>query len=190
MYLNKAIIICLAIFLLIVVLFRSCYHQETENTQDYYAFRQEMQDKSKTIYDMLPALNDEDCIEDMYLFYSDWDFIDSFYTVYLNCQYSEQEYKNEEMRIAALFSDEQVLVKNSDLFDYPSLMHRDYFDFDLNGMIGMMTYEYVLFDESEFRVVYVTLFDKELNGKSTNIPEEYLPKELNELRRSAANRCW
>jgi len=179
MYKKKicSIMVCL----IIILLFTSCYHFESEHVNEYDEFYQNMQEKNDYIYGFLPLLEDNECIDDMYLFYSDRDLLDSYYTIYLNCKYSEKEYRNEEKRITELFVDEDLLVKNSDSFDYESLMYSNLFVRDSSG-IGIMDYQYVLFSESDFRIVYITFFDKELNGKSINIPEKYLPKELVDLR--------
>ncbi len=58
------------------------------------------------------------------------------------------------------------------------LMGRE--DYDENdAVIGCcISYTYYLFYEEENRIVYVDMFEKELFGKSTEIPERYLPKEL------------
>lgn len=171
------IIVCLGF----VLLFVTGYHFESTQTVEYNAFHQDMQEKNEYIYKLLPVLKDDKYIEDMYLFYSDRDLIDSYYTVYLNCRYSEKEYRTEKTRISELFESDGYLIKNSSLFNYESLMgtHRFFHD---SSDVDLMNYEYVLFSESDYRIVYVTFFDKELNGKSINIPKMYLPKELISLR--------
>lgn len=179
------------LFLIIIFMFNSCYHFETSLESQYDTYYQKLQEASPLVAEFLPESISEDCIEDMYIFYSDRDLLDSYHTVYLNCKYTEEEYLNEKNRISELYVDEDLLVVNSEQFTYESLMYGDTLSYekiqvgDLYNSIRamLMDFEYVLFDENEFRVVYVSFFDKELYGKSTNIPEEYLPKDLVDLRR-------
>lgn len=163
-----------------VFLFVSCPHYEADQVEEYKEFYQKIEKKSP-IFDAFPSPENEQCIEDMYLFYSERDLFDTYYTGYVNCKYDSEEYYREEKRITELFTDEDLLVKNSDSFEYESLVYGERLARDSDG-VSCLNYEYVLFIESEYRIVYITFFDKELNGKSVNIPEEYLPKELVDLR--------
>jgi len=154
----------------------ACYYCDTTQFEDYGRFREEMQKMGKQLDVFLPALESDEPVEDMYLFYSDRDLIDTYYTVYLNCRYTEEKYRQEEERIVLLFNDEDLLIKNSESFGMDSLMYGEGCFGDADGII--LDYMYVLFDEAEQQIVYIAFFDKELYGKYTNIPEKYLPKEL------------
>ena len=172
-------VICLSI----VILLASCAQYEVEQQDEYKEFYQKMEKKKNRMFEFFPSPENQDCIEDMYLFYSERDLIDTYYTCYLNCKYDEEEYCREEKRITELFTDENLLIKNSESFEYESLSYSEQLDHDILG-VSYLRYEYVLFIESEYRIVYITFFDKELYGKSVNIPEQYLPKELVDLRNS------
>lgn len=197
----KRIFIIVLCCLMVAVLFTSCTRFETSAQSEYDKYYKELQKRQASAAEFLPESISEDCIEDMYLFYNGKDLIDDYYTIYLNCKYTAEEYFNEKNRISELFVDEDLLVKNSESFIYESLMYEDTFDYtdikisdsyNLNLIdLELMHFKYVLFDESELRIVYVNFFDKELYGKSTNIPNEYLPKELVDLRnRSIFGRQW
>ena len=173
------VLICLSF----VLLFVSCPHYEVDQVEEYKEFYQKMSKSTSPIFDVFPSPENEQCIEDMYLFYSERDLLDTYYTGYLKCKYDSEEYYREEKRIKDLYTDEVLLDKNSDSFEYESLIYDDILSRDDDG-VSYLRYEYVLFIESEYRIVYVTFFDKELNGKSVNIPEKYLPKELVDLRNS------
>ena len=159
----------------------SCYHYKSDVSSDYGEFRIDMKSKAKGIYDFLPDLENEDVIKDVFMYYSDADLIDSFYTVYLNCQYSEEEYNKEKERLEKVLKGANV---DSNSFELPSIVADEYMNGEYPYNSVYMRYSYALFDEDEFRIIYVEFFDKELNGYSTNIPEEYLPKKL------VAARCF
>ena len=172
-----------AICLSILFLCASCSQYEVEKSEEYKEFHQKMEKMKNPMFEIFPSLENEDCIDDMYLFYSERDLIDTYYTCYLNCIYDEEAYCREVKRITEVFTNEDLLKKNSESFEYESLSYSGDLTQDIDG-VSYMRYEYVLFIESEYRIVYITFFDKELYGKSVNIPEQYLPKELVDLRNS------
>lgn len=174
--------------LIIAVFLTSCYHFESNQTTEYQEFYQKLKENKKQIYNFFPIINDKESIQEVYLFYNDRDLIDTYYTIYLNCNFSKDDYQKEKDRIAKLFEDKDLLVENSDSFEYESLMYDSTLYPSKYGDIDLMSYEYALFLEDEQRIVYVAFFDKELNGKSINIPKEYLPKELLELRDKFQNK--
>ncbi len=185
-HLKKLMIFPLCVMILLCM--TSCYHFESNEKSDYNTFKEDLYKVNDYIYSYLPTIENDDVIDEVYLFYSDWDLLDSFYTTYVNCVYSEEEYQKEKDRLTELFADDQYLSDEALTLNYPSLMHENSIDTS-HGFLGdevldMMKLNYVLFDEENFRIVYITIFDKELNSKSVNIPEEYLPKELVELRKN------
>lgn len=186
-------ILVLITCLMISLLLTSCYKTETEQVLDYTAFYKDMRERSKHISGFLPDISDESCIEEVYLYYTEEDPIfQPNYTIYLNCVYSEEEYENEVKRINELFTDEGLLQRNTDSFEYESMLYGefldcspfslDFFKNQISWVMAEAHYTYVLFEEEESRIVYITMFEEKLNGRSINIPEEYLPKELVALR--------
>ena len=117
---------------IIAFLFASCYHLDSEQPEDYESFRQNMQ--GKYVYDLLPPLEDTDCIQEAYLFYSDWDLLDSYYTIYINCLFTEEEYQAECERITNTFTDPYFLTINSDSFGYPSMSYDTSLEADFFGV--------------------------------------------------------
>lgn len=179
-YVKKTFVFSLC--LLILLCLTSCYHIDSNQRSEYFVFKEKMNKSNDIIYSLLPSLESEDYIEDIYMFYSDYDLLDSFYTVYLKCKFDEKEYKDEQKRITSVFNEEEFLVKDSDSFKYPSLMYDSLF-WSNEKQVDMMRYNYALFVEDTYSIIYVAIFDKETNGKSVNVPEEYLPKELVDIRR-------
>ena len=189
MHLLRKIVFFMLVLTLILCI-SSCYYYESDT--DYETFI--TKNAGKAACQFLPDIKYSDNIIDMYLFYSDRDLIDTYHTFYVKCKYSESQYNDEKERIKALFTDEDFLEVNSDSFYFESMLYGNVFDwekseimekiFDSEELYGIMEYEYVLFDRENLQIIYVSFFDKELNGKSTNIPKEYLPKELVALRES------
>lgn len=152
------------------MLLTSCYEVNTDQKTDYTEFRNEMQKKNDFIYQVLPILNDESVVEDVYLYYSDRDLLDSFYTVYLNCIFSEEKYTLEYERLQSLSGEEGNILS----FEYESIVFYYYMEF---GSVDMVDFSYVLFDEDENRIVYVLIFEKGEEINIETIPKAYLPKE-------------
>lgn len=185
--------VCLVFVLLILVLsISSCIDIDTDNKNNYEEFLNVMSSRSEYIYDIIPKL-DENAIDDLYLFYSDKDLLDSFYSIYINCCYSDEDYESELLRISSLSDkydfdteksnefdlDAKILDYNIDISVYKSpirLIQNSYI------LFSHILCSYILFDDNSNRVVYVMIFEKDLDGKSLNIPEIYLPKKLVKLR--------
>ena len=168
------------LFLIIcmVVCLSGCYHVETTDTEQYNDFYQYMQAKNTSIGNNLPEPSDAFTVEDAYLYYSDWDLLDSMYTVYVNCVYTTEYYeqaKDEAYAISRMWGDP---VSNSSSFDCESVVAPPYNEI-YSG--GERHGTYILFDDAERRIVYVKVFDDAVKAKSKNIPEEYLPKEWREI---------
>lgn len=178
--------VILFILILNIGLLSSCYEKKETEKNNYTEFRDEMKNKNSNIYEFLPALDSEDSIDDMYLYYSDKDFLDSFYVVYLNCLYLKERYLLEYQRVLKL-SDENDVVVNSEYFNCESILMDAQIDTQLSS-ITYLRYKYVLFNEDENRVVYVMAFEKGENLQTANIPMEYVPKEDRELIRKTGDR--
>lgn len=177
----KKSFVFLSVFLMLLQL-SSCYKVNTDNVNDYEAFLQKMQDKHPILYSDLPNV-DKEQIKDMYLYYSD-ELIDSYYTIYLNCSFTKEQYETEFKRIVDLTSQySDMLDVNSKSFSYDSIRVNSSLDFDSKGW-GIVDYSYFLLDSENSRIIYVMIFEKEIMGKSVNVPDEYLPSELIELRRN------
>ena len=173
----------IAIILSMVFLLTGCYKLESENLAEYSEFRNKMQKTETYIYNFLPDNKTVSTFDDLYLFYNSRDLIDNYHTIYLNCTFSKENFQLEKERISALFSDLEYRIENSESFDCESLMYENTLIYDSTES-GLFEYEYVLFFEDELKIVYVTFFDKKIHGNSTNIPQEYLPKELVTLQNS------
>ncbi len=69
----------------------SCYSLETVDSNEYISFLNKIKSSHPTNYGALPKLEDIGCIEEMYLYYTDKEIIDTMYTIYLNCVYGQDE---------------------------------------------------------------------------------------------------
>ena len=177
-------LICITISLLLT----SCYRSEVDQASDYKSFYKDMQRKGFSVRKFLPDLSDEDCIKELYLYYSD-EPIKPSYAIYLNCVYSEEEYKREAERMTSY---QEHMYRDMESFDYEAIWYSNHFSMravargvDGDGIVrmgGSIQYSYVLLDEEESRIVYITIYEQELYAESVNIPEEFLPAELLELR--------
>ncbi len=169
-------------FLCICGLFTSCVYVNTTDGSEYTSLLADMKNTSKSVYSFFPEVAD-DCIDDLFLYYSDYDILDSVYSIYVNCEFTKEQYNAEKERVRELMSQwENLLEEDTDSFAFPSLSLERMLEFN-NSQAGVVRYKYVLFNEIENRIVYVMIFEKELYGKSCHIPDDYLPKELVALRR-------
>ncbi len=112
-------------------------------------------------------------------------------------------YEAEKQRIfdeIAQYHHEYILKSDNSQFQYDALVVDDVMRFDeteieifnhppLNAIdeteIGIIDYFYFLFDEENGKIIYVFIFERNLFGKSVNIPKEYLPNDLVALRSKA-----
>lgn len=173
--------LCVILSIVLGFTLPGCYFQDADNSEEYSSFLQEIEEKNDTIYSILPKNDKIDFVQDVYLYYSDFDMIDSLYSIYVNCIYEQDTYVEETQRVLEVTNQWEFVKENVDSFDYNSIVINQYLDFD-DSQIGMMDYSYVLFDDNDYRIVYVFILEKELNGMSMNIPNEYLPKEVVSLR--------
>lgn len=95
--------------------------------------------------------------------------------IYLNCVYDKDSYEQEVKRITGLDYYKNP-ISNSKSFNYNSLVIDNKV-----SQSGIKAY-YYLFNESKCQIVYICIEEQTLYGKSAKIPEEYLPKEVLELR--------
>ena len=152
-----------------------CAHIDTDKIEDYGSFLQTMKDMNSGEYPYLPSAEYLDCMEEVVLYYSDYDLLDSFYTIYVNCVYTPEDYKKEEQRLLEL-SENGSLSYDADSFCHEAIVLSKTFESDEE--LSVMVYDYFLFDQDASRIVYVSLFDKELRRRHYNIPSEFLPSEL------------
>ena len=115
----------------------------------------------------------------MYLYFSDYDLLDSFYTIYVSCISPETEYKAEQDRILSLYNEQDHTI-NSDSFKYESVVFNDILQTE-SEVVDYLSYSYVLFDRDESKIIYVMLFTKDDISKIDHVPSEYLPKEYLEF---------
>ena len=163
------LVICMA------VLLTGCYHIETTDVQKYSEFYQQMNEQGHSIGRNIPKPTDTLNIEEMYLYYSDWDLVDSMYTVYVNCTYTAEEYEQAKDAAYATAIKWEAPKNDSSSFDCESIVGDQLNEISRGGT---NQYCYILFDDADRRIVYVDLFEDALKRTSKNIPQEYLPKEL------------
>lgn len=173
------------IFIIMIVSFvlleqMAGYHFESDSTADYEQFLGDMLEHGKAEYGFLPK-TDAGEVTDVYLYYSE-EFLDDEYVIYVRCSFTPEQYETEVQRIneyTEQWSD--MLETNLTSFSYDSLSIDTILYSEKTGFVHI-DYDYYLFDPEDLDIIYVTICEEKLNGKSTNIPEEYLPSELVELR--------
>ena len=154
----------------LIVLFNGCYNIETTNAKKYNSFYNKMERKHPSMYEKLPDPQGLE-LDEVYLYHWDFDLIDTTYVVYLNCVFdNKEEYTTEKNRQYKLGREWEFTQYNSSSFEYESVVREHY----ISG--HDKHFDYVLFDDSEHRFVYVYMFD--IDGKFENIPQKYLPDEL------------
>ena len=161
---RHVLLLCIVAFVL-----NSCYFIETTNAKRYAAFYAKMEEADPITCKWLPDPEGLQ-IEDMYLFRSDYDLLDTFYMVYVNCVFDDVSYQTEKDRQYSLARYNEFATYNLLAFDYESIAY----DVDLDTSKKHM--DYVLFDDAENRIVYVFAFF--MNNQYENIPAKYLPAAL------------
>lgn len=174
-------VLCIIFSIIFSCALSSCYYQNTDIIKEYSSFLRKIDEKDKSMYSLLPKNDKMDYIQDIYLYYSDFDMMDSMYAIYVNCLFEQNMYIKETQRILEITEQWDFVEENVDSFDYDSVVIDQVFYFD-NLNMGLMNYSYVLFDDNNSRIVYVFIFEKQLDGMSMNIPSDYLPKEIVALR--------
>lgn len=172
-------ILSIILILVVTLCFSACYKIDSNSKSDYSAFYDKMGSLLPESQSMFPIPEAMESIDDIYLYYSDYDLLDSFYTIYLECSFTSESFETEKQRV----HDEcGPSLLNSDSFSYESEYMEQYIEQDSNGFTYIHI-SYVLFDEENNKIIYVASFEKayESKLKTSNIPQKYLPKELNNL---------
>lgn len=172
-YTYKKILMCISL-LFLSLLMTSCYSIETKECDSYSVFWNKMQKERTSISTMMPELTNSDYIQEVYLYYTDIDPLETCYVVYLNCLYSDEQYAEEYKRLKDLTDEYSVI--NSPSFTLSSIELDNYLMISPKGDI-YIRYCYFLLDNDKKQVVYVMAFESGKKLHIENIPTEFLPKE-------------
>ena len=175
-------LICVLLVLSFCISLTGCYYIDTKKEADYPDFYNKMSSIMPTAYSMLPNPEDIESINDIYLYYSDYDLIDSYYTIYLECSFSSEKYETEKQRVIDDAKQYDFTLYDSDLFSYNSVYINQCIIHDSDGFIAIQV-SYALFDDENNKIIYVDTFEEGTNieWKTSYIPEKYLPSELIDL---------
>ncbi len=158
----------LVIMLSACFLFSGCYHIDSSEIDEYKSFVSEMEDKNQEICSFIPNFDGTDYIDDVYLYYSDYDLFDSLYAVYVNCSYDEKRYNQEIERLNLSWNSKDA---NKNDFGSNAIVYES--SNDVNNYIRCT---YAIHDDDNYQIIYVTIFSKGDFGHIVeNIPSEYLP---------------
>ena len=176
---KKAIKIAVPLILVLcltLLIFFGCYHIDSGNADDYAHFMSKMSDRNEIMYKFFPKLENTDCIDEVFLYYSDYDLFDSLYTVYVNCVYDDEAYASEIKRLESRYGKFSG-YSYEDSYEYEVTEEEE--SFSVFGQTTNMRYLYALRNPEENRIVYVGIFQKgEIDIIKDNIPNEYLPKKI------------
>ncbi len=178
----KKLFSILLVLLLLCVSLTGCYQIDSKNETDYQTFYEKMSTEMPTTYASLPDPQDIESINDIYLFYSDYDLIDSYYTIYLECDFSSEKYEVEKQRVIDDAKQYDFTLYNSDLFSYDSVYINQSIYHDSDGFVSIQV-SYALFDDESNKIIYVDTFEEgtKTEWKTSYIPEKYLPSDLIDL---------
>ena len=175
----KKTLCVIAVLLLICGMLSGCYQINTHNQSDYSAFYNKMETVMPATYEMMPAPDAMESIHDIYLFYSDYDLIDSYYTIYLECTFTPEQFEIEKQRLTECAGQYDFSLSDSDQFSYDSVCINQSITSNDDGFIAYQI-SYALFEAENNKIIYVDAFEE---GRSeqlriTNIPDAYLPSDL------------
>ena len=172
----------LLVLLLLCTSLTGCYQIDSKSTTDYLAFYEKMSTIMPTSYASLPNPEDIETIDDIYLFYSDYDLIDSYYTIYLECSFSSEKYETEKQRVIDNVKQYDSTLYNSELFSYDSVYINQCIEHNSDGFIAIQV-SYALFDDENDKIIYVDTFEEGTKSewKTSYVPEKYLPSDLIDL---------
>ena len=178
----KKVFTVLLVLLLLCTSLTGCYQIESKSTTDYPAFYEKMSTVMPTTYSSLPNPEDIETIDDIYLFYSDYDLIDSYYTIYLECSFSSEKYETEKQRVINNAKQYDFTLYNSNFFSYNSVYINQYIEHDSDGSVAVQV-SYSLFDDENDKIIFVDTFEEGIKSewKTSYIPEKYLPSNLIDL---------
>ena len=172
----------LLVLSLLCISLTGCYQIDSNSTTDYPNFYKKMSTIMPTTYSSLPSPESIESIDDIYLYYSDYDLIDSYYTIYLECGFSSEKYELEKQRVIDNAKQYDFTLYDSDLFSYDSVYINQYIEYDSYGFIAIQV-SYALFDDENNKIIYVDTFEEgtKKECKTSYIPEKYLPSDLIDL---------
>lgn len=175
----KRFISFLLIFSLFSISLTGCYQIDSKSTTDYPGFYKKMSTVMPTTYDSLPSPESIASIDDIYLYYSDYDLIDSYYTIYLECSFSDETYEAEKQRVIDDAKQYDFTLFNSESFSYDSVYVNQCIQHSPYGFIAIQI-SYALFDDDNNKIIYVDTFEEGTKSEwnTAYIPDQYLPNEL------------
>ena len=178
----KKLICILLILSFLCILLTGCYRIDSKSQTDYPDFYKKMSTVMPTAYAMLPAPDSMESIDDIYLYYSDYDLIDSYYTIYLECSFTSDQYEIEKQRVTDNASQYDFTLYNSESFSYDSVYINQCIEHDSSGFL-VIQISYTLFDNKNCKIIYVATFEEGTKSewKTSYIPDKYLPGNLVDL---------
>ncbi len=186
----KIIIPLILVLVLTLLVFHSCYHIDSSDVSDYKDFMSKMSDRNEIMYKFFPKLENTDCIDEIYLYFSDNYLFDSMYTAYVNCVYDDETYASEIKRLESRYG-KFSNYSYEDSYEYDVTEEEESFTVYASHNGGETTsirYLYALRNEEENRIVYVGIFQKcEIDIIKDNIPNEYLPKKIQDTKKITSN---
>ena len=175
----KKLIYALLVLLHLSITLTGCYQIDSKSKTDYPDFYKKMSTVIPDTHSMIPNPENVESIDDIYLYYSDYDFIDSYYTIYLECSFSAKNYEKEKQRVIDDAKQYDFTLYNSDSFSYDSVYINQYIEHNSDEFITIQI-SYALFDNEEYKIIYVDTFEEGIKSelKTLNIPKKYLPTDF------------
>ncbi|MBU3105811.1 zf-HC2 domain-containing protein [Clostridium gasigenes] len=147
---------------------------ETTNISDYREFdtiHNEEQCMWSFLYVFPEKINNPDKVKSYYYYCDNKGLFDNSYQMYLESEFSEDEFKEEVKRLSEIKvkyeGDENSIVYNNNDFKYPAYVAIKDND---------CTYEYALVDDENNRVMYV--YTRFMYESDIKFDKEYLPKNF------------
>ncbi|MBU3136381.1 zf-HC2 domain-containing protein [Clostridium gasigenes] len=147
---------------------------ETTNISDYREFdtiHNEEQCMWSNLYVFPEKINNPDKVKSYYYYCDNKGLFDNSYQMYLESEFSEDEFKEEVKRLSEIKvkyeGDENSIVYNNNDFKYPAYVAIKDND---------CTYEYALVDDENNRVMYV--YTRFMYESDIKFDKEYLPKNF------------
>ncbi|MDD5923735.1 MAG: hypothetical protein PUC88_02970 [Clostridia bacterium] len=154
----KRFINFLLVLSILCVFLTGCYQIDSKSKTDYSDFYKKMRTVMPTTYAMLPLPGSMESIDDIYLYYSDYDLIDSYYTIYLECSFSDEKYETEKQRVIDDAKQYDFTLYNSETFSYDSVYVSQGIVQDSDGFLAIQI-SYTLFDDENSKIIYVDTFE-------------------------------
>lgn len=127
---------------------------------------------------MLPVPDSYSRIDDIYLYYSDYHLLDSYYTIYLECVFAPEKFEAEKQCVID-DAKQFFTLYNCDAFFYDSVYVSQGINHREDGFLAIHI-SYVLFDAQNHKIIYVDTFEEGIDvaWKTAYIPDKYLPSDL------------